>query len=127
MLGRFGKDGQRRRGLHLGRRQEPSRCCPSATRPRCPGATSAATSSLESTGRFTSARVGARKHLTAGAKKVIISAPAKGEDLTVVMGVNDSDYDPATAPHPVERVVHDQLRGADGQGARRELSASSGA
>jgi glyceraldehyde 3-phosphate dehydrogenase len=49
---------------------------------------------LESTGRFTSAG-DARKHIAAGAKKVIISAPAKGEDLTVVMGVNDSAYDPA--------------------------------
>jgi glyceraldehyde 3-phosphate dehydrogenase len=49
---------------------------------------------VESTGRFTSAE-DAGKHLTAGAKKVIISAPAKGEDLTVVMGVNDDKYDPA--------------------------------
>jgi glyceraldehyde 3-phosphate dehydrogenase len=49
---------------------------------------------IESTGRFTSAD-DARKHLDAGAKKVIISAPAKGEDLTVVMGVNDDKYDPA--------------------------------
>jgi glyceraldehyde 3-phosphate dehydrogenase len=49
---------------------------------------------IESTGRFTKAD-DARKHLTAGAKKVIISAPAKGEDLTVVMGVNDDVYDPA--------------------------------
>jgi glyceraldehyde 3-phosphate dehydrogenase (phosphorylating) len=47
---------------------------------------------IESTGRFTSAD-DARKHIDAGAKKVIISAPAKGEDLTVVMGVNDSVYD----------------------------------
>ncbi len=47
---------------------------------------------LESTGHFTSAD-GARKHLTGGAKKVIISAPATGEDLTVVMGVNDDAYD----------------------------------
>ena len=43
---------------------------------------------IESTGRFTD-REGAEKHLAAGAKKVIISAPAKGEDLTVVLGVND--------------------------------------
>jgi glyceraldehyde 3-phosphate dehydrogenase len=50
---------------------------------------------IESTGRFTSGD-DARKHLQAGAKKVIISAPAKGEDLTVVMGVNDDKYDPAT-------------------------------
>ncbi len=47
---------------------------------------------VESTGLFTEA-ADARKHLTGGAKKVIISAPAKGEDLTVVMGVNDDAYD----------------------------------
>ncbi|MEK7401234.1 MAG: type I glyceraldehyde-3-phosphate dehydrogenase [Gemmatimonadota bacterium] len=47
---------------------------------------------LESTGRFTDAAA-ARKHLDAGAKKVIISAPAKGEDLTIVLGVNESKYD----------------------------------
>jgi len=50
---------------------------------------------IESTGFFTDA-ASAGKHLTAGAKKVIISAPAKGEDFTVVMGVNHLDYDPAT-------------------------------
>jgi glyceraldehyde 3-phosphate dehydrogenase len=49
---------------------------------------------LESTGRFTDAE-GAKKHLAAGAKKVIISAPAKGEDLTIVLGVNEGKYDPA--------------------------------
>ncbi len=49
---------------------------------------------IESTGLFTEAEK-ARGHLTAGAKKVIISAPAKGEDITVVMGVNDSKYDAA--------------------------------
>ncbi|MBI2874443.1 MAG: type I glyceraldehyde-3-phosphate dehydrogenase [Firmicutes bacterium] len=49
---------------------------------------------IESTGLFTS-RDKAAKHLEAGAKKVIISAPAKGEDLTVVMGVNHETYDPA--------------------------------
>ncbi|HEY0639610.1 MAG TPA: type I glyceraldehyde-3-phosphate dehydrogenase [Pseudonocardiaceae bacterium] len=47
---------------------------------------------IESTGRFTTADT-AGAHLKAGAKKVLISAPAKGEDLTVVMGVNDGDYD----------------------------------
>jgi len=47
---------------------------------------------IESTGRFTSADA-ARQHVDAGASKVIISAPAKGEDLTVVMGVNDGTYD----------------------------------
>jgi glyceraldehyde 3-phosphate dehydrogenase len=49
---------------------------------------------IESTGRFTD-RDGAAKHLEAGAKKVIISAPAKGEDITIVLGVNDDKYDPA--------------------------------
>jgi glyceraldehyde 3-phosphate dehydrogenase len=49
---------------------------------------------IESTGRFTSAS-DAGKHLSGGAKKVIISAPAKDEDITIVMGVNDDQYDPA--------------------------------
>ena len=49
---------------------------------------------VESTGIFTNAE-DAGKHITGGAKKVIISAPAKGEDITIVMGVNDSQYDPA--------------------------------
>src|SRR5262249_21271703 len=48
---------------------------------------------LECTGLFTEAEK-ARGHLTAGAKKVIISAPAKGEDITVVMGVNHDKYNP---------------------------------
>jgi len=47
---------------------------------------------IESTGIFTKAEA-ARQHVTAGAKKVVISAPATDEDLTVVMGVNDSAYD----------------------------------
>jgi glyceraldehyde 3-phosphate dehydrogenase len=49
---------------------------------------------IESTGHFTDAE-SAAKHIAAGAKKVIISAPAKGEDITIVMGVNDQDYDAA--------------------------------
>jgi glyceraldehyde 3-phosphate dehydrogenase len=49
---------------------------------------------VESTGIFTD-RAKAELHVAAGAKKVIISAPAKGEDLTVVMGVNEDKYDPA--------------------------------
>ncbi len=49
---------------------------------------------IESTGRFTK-RDDAAKHLAGGAKKVIISAPAKGEDITIVMGVNDELYDAA--------------------------------
>jgi glyceraldehyde 3-phosphate dehydrogenase (phosphorylating) len=50
---------------------------------------------IESTGFFTDATK-AKAHLDGGAKKVIISAPAKNEDWTVVMGVNDGDYDPAS-------------------------------
>jgi len=50
---------------------------------------------IESTGRFTD-RDSASQHLKAGARKVIISAPAKGEDITIVMGINDSAYDPAS-------------------------------
>ena len=49
---------------------------------------------LESTGRFTDAE-SARKHIQGGAKKVLISAPAKGEDITIVMGVNSDKYDSA--------------------------------
>ena len=50
---------------------------------------------IESTGLFTDAPK-ARAHIDGGgAKKVIISAPAKGEDITIVLGVNDDNYDPA--------------------------------
>ena len=49
---------------------------------------------VESTGHFTK-RADAAKHLAAGAKKVIISAPAKEEDITIVLGVNEGKYDPA--------------------------------
>ncbi|MER7707405.1 type I glyceraldehyde-3-phosphate dehydrogenase [Kitasatospora sp. NPDC097605] len=49
---------------------------------------------IESTGIFTKAEA-AKKHVTAGAKKVIISAPATDEDITIVMGVNDDKYDAA--------------------------------
>ena len=47
---------------------------------------------IESTGRFTEADK-AKAHITAGAKKVIISAPAKGEDITICLGVNEGKYD----------------------------------
>ena len=50
---------------------------------------------IESTGFFTD-KAGASKHLEGGAKKVVISAPAKDPDVTIVMGVNHEDYDPAT-------------------------------
>ncbi|MFL2001536.1 MULTISPECIES: type I glyceraldehyde-3-phosphate dehydrogenase [unclassified Microbacterium] len=49
---------------------------------------------IESTGRFTKAE-DAKKHIAGGAKKVLISAPATGDDVTIVMGVNEAEYDPA--------------------------------
>jgi len=76
---------------------------------------------IESTGRFTNAG-DARKHIDGGgAKKVVISAPAKGEDATFVMGVNESDYDPAShhvisnascttnCVAPLAKVLHDNF------------------
>ena len=76
---------------------------------------------VESTGRFTKAE-DARKHLRGPVKKVIISAPAKNEDITIVLGVNEGSYDPA-AHHiisnascttnclaPVAKVVHQNFR-----------------
>ena len=50
---------------------------------------------IESTGRFTKAE-DAKKHIAGGAKKVLISAPASGNDATIVMGVNEGDYNPET-------------------------------
>ncbi len=73
---------------------------------------------IESTGRFTDADK-ARAHIEAGAKKVLISAPAKKEDVTIVLGVNDDVYDPAkhhvisnascttNCLAPAAKVVHD--------------------
>ena len=81
---------------------------------------------VESTGLFTDADK-AKAHISAGAKKVIISAPAKGEDLTVVMGVNDDKYDPRThniisnascttnCLGPVAKVLHDRFGIVKGQ------------
>jgi glyceraldehyde 3-phosphate dehydrogenase len=73
---------------------------------------------IESTGRFTNA-ADAGKHLRGSVKKVIISAPAKGEDVTIVLGVNEGMYDPAShhiisnascttnCLAPVAKVMHD--------------------
>ncbi|MCO5216284.1 MAG: type I glyceraldehyde-3-phosphate dehydrogenase, partial [Thermomicrobiales bacterium] len=76
---------------------------------------------IESTGRFTDAAA-ARAHIDGGgAKKVIISAPAKGEDITIVLGVNEDKYDPAThhiisnascttnCLAPVVKVLHEEI------------------
>jgi glyceraldehyde 3-phosphate dehydrogenase len=75
---------------------------------------------FESTGIFTN-REGASKHIEAGAKKVIITAPAKSPDVTVVLGVNDDAYDPArhqiisnascttNCLAPLAKVIHEQF------------------
>ena len=75
---------------------------------------------IESTGRFTKAE-DARKHLRGSVKKVIISAPAKGEDVTIVLGVNEEMYDAANhhiisnascttnCLAPVAKVIHDKF------------------
>ncbi|PIQ95840.1 MAG: type I glyceraldehyde-3-phosphate dehydrogenase [Nitrospinae bacterium CG11_big_fil_rev_8_21_14_0_20_56_8] len=75
---------------------------------------------VESTGRFTK-RDGAQKHLKAGAKKVVISAPATDPDVTMVLGVNQTQYDPANhhiisnascttnCLAPVAKVLHEKL------------------
>ncbi|MGD9893474.1 MAG: type I glyceraldehyde-3-phosphate dehydrogenase [Dehalococcoidia bacterium] len=75
---------------------------------------------VESTGRFTDADQAAA-HKQGGAKKVVISAPAKGEDITIVLGVNDDSYDPAkhtvisnascttNCIAPVVKVLHDSF------------------
>src|SRR5437867_6022358 len=75
---------------------------------------------IESTGFFTD-RDGAAKHLEGGAKKVIISAPAKGPDVTLVLGVNEDMYDPEShhvisnascttnCVAPLAKVLHDEL------------------
>src|SRR4249920_1091465 len=81
---------------------------------------------IESTGLFTDADK-AKAHLAAGAKKVIISAPAKGEDLTIVLGVNEGKYDPrkhsilsnasctTNCLAPVAKVLHDNWGIVKGQ------------
>ncbi len=76
---------------------------------------------VESTGLFTK-RADAEKHLKAGAKKVIISAPASDEDITIVLGVNDDKYEPAkhhiisnascttNCLAPIAKVLHDKFK-----------------
>src|SRR3989442_16034490 len=75
---------------------------------------------IESTGRFTKAE-DAKKHLGGSVKKVIISAPAKNEDITIVLGVNDKNYNPSThniisnasfttnCLPPVAKVIHENF------------------
>ncbi len=119
ILGRFPGEvevGGERRSRSTAR---SSRCSPSAIPAALPWGDLGVEVVIESTGFFT-ARADAAKHLEAGAKKVIISAPAKEPDVTVALGVNfDSAYDPDQPPHHLQRLLHDQLPGAAGQGAER--------
>ncbi len=117
----YGAYAGRRRSRRLARSSSTaarSRSSPRRTRPPCRGATSGVDIVLESTGIFTDATK-ASAHIDAGARKVIISAPAKGEDITIVLGVNEERYDPAThhiisnascttnCLAPAAKVVHD--------------------
>ncbi len=81
---------------------------------------------VESTGLFTK-RPEAEKHLQAGARKVLISAPATDPDVTIVLGVNDADYDPkkhhiisnasctTNCVAPLAKVLHDHFQDPQGQ------------
>ena len=100
-----------------GRRIESSPC---GTRRSCRGATSASTSHSSPTGLFTK-RDQAQAHLEAGAAKVVISAPATDPDVTIVLGVNDDDYDPAAHAIVSNASCTTNCVGADGEGAPRRL------
>ena len=111
----------RRRAMASPSMARSSKCCRSRTPPSFRGRISALTSS-SSRPASSPNRDGAAKHLAAGAKKVIITAPAKGPDITVVLGVNDDKYDPAkhqiisnascttNCLAPLAKVIHQMLR-----------------
>ena len=80
---------------------------------------------IESTGFFTD-RDQAAMHLEAGAPFVIVSAPSKGADATFVLGVNNDIVRPGHPQGRVQRLVHDELLRADGEGARRRLRRRAG-
>ena len=94
--------GHRRGRRHRGRRPADRRAPPSGTPPLLDWAGTASTSSSSRPARFRS-RDDAALHLKAGARKVLISAPGKDADVTLVLGVNDGDYDP---------VAHDVISNA---------------
>ena len=80
---------------------------------------------VESTGHFTDAEKAAA-HLQGGAKRVVISAPATGEDITVNMGVNHTSYDPAKHRIVSNGIMHDQLPLRHGDGAEPMFGIRSG-
>ena len=116
--GRFPVRGQSRRHIDLRRRRDDESAVGPGPGRSSPGRTSGVDVVVESTGLFTE-RDKAAAHLAAGARKVIISAPGKDADATIVMGVNDNIYDPAqhhvisnascttNCLAPVAKVLHD--------------------
>ena len=111
------RSGSRRR--HAERRlAQRSRRSPSARPDALPWADLGVDLVIESTGRLRT-RDDAALHLKAGARRVLISAPGKGVDATLVPGRQRGHLRPGPAPDRVRRVVHDQLRRADGEGAAR--------
>ena len=102
-----------------------SRCCRCAIPASCRGRTSASTSCSSRTGSSPTATTPPSTS-TAGAKKVVITAPAKGPDITIVLGVNDEKYDPAkhqiisnascttNCLAPLAKVLHQTLRHQEG-------------
>ena len=132
VLGNLSVPVERERRHDQGRQRSVQGARRRRTRRSCPGRTSASTSCSSRTGKFTK-RDDAAKHLAAGARKVIITAPATNPDVTVVLGVNDGDYD--TAKHhiisnascttnclaPLAKVLHESFgirKGVDDHGAR---------
>ncbi len=100
------------------RRRAHARSSPRRTRPSCRGRSSASTSSSSARASSPTRRRRSRTS-TAGAKKVIISAPAKGHDATIVLGVNTEGLRPGEAHGHLVRLVHDELPRARRQGAAR--------
>ena len=102
-----------------------SRSCPSATRPRSTGRKLGADVVIESTGKFRT-RDGAALHLKGGARKVLISAPAQGRRPHGRARGQRRRLRPGAARRDLQRVLHDQLRGPDGQGAERRVRRGAG-
>ena len=76
---------------------------------------------IESTGRYTDANQ-AKAHIEAGAKKVIISAPAKNHDATIVMGVNEGVLRSQARQHHLQRLLHDKLPRSCARSSRNKFS-----
>ena len=121
-LPRAGRGGSRRPRRRRTRAQDPRRARP--RRPAVEGARARRSSSSRPASSPTASKAAA--HLDAGAEKVIISAPAKGEDLTVVLGRERRRLRPGRPPRDLERLVHHQLRRPDGEGARRRVRDQAG-